>query len=326
MLRYKEDVRAVIYMIITTSLLVAQWLRETFSPLLFCWSLLMAVAVGVMAHNHNHLRMWKSKFMNALTDYWITLFYGFPVFGWIPTHNMNHHKFNNREGDHTLTYRYTEANNLMTLLSYPTVSGIHQQKPIRSYLKKLSQTNKSRFWYCISQYVILAVFLLVAFLVDWKKALLYIFIPQQVSLFSILVFNYLQHVHADEESDVNHSRNIVGPALNWFLFNNGYHTVHHDKPGLHWSRTPAAHAEISAKIDPRLNEPSIFWLLFRVYVVGLVVPKARTDSMRLQRLQKQQRFRKQSGDAAANRRTQAAEGAETSSSSQTHSRPEPHPT
>jgi len=25
--------------------------------------------------------------------------------------------------------------------------------------------------------------------------------------------------------------------MNWFLFNNGLHTVHHDNPGLHWSKT-----------------------------------------------------------------------------------------
>jgi len=226
----------------------------------------------------------KSKTANAITDYWLTLFYGFPVFVWVPTHNQNHHKFNNREGDYTITYRYTERTNLFTLLTYPMVSGIHQQKPIRDYLKKQFRINPRRFWFCISQYVLLVGFLAAALLVDWRKALLYIFIPQQVSLFVVLIFNYVQHVHADEESPINHSRNIIGPVMNLFLFNNGLHTVHHDNPGMHWSKVPAAHAKIASQIDPSLNESSLWKFLIRVYVLGPFSEKARSSSMRLARM------------------------------------------
>ena len=284
MLRYAADRRTLIYMAVTTALLVVQWSRDSFSPVLFIACLCMAVSVAVIAHNHNHLTIWKSKTLNALTDYWLTLFYGFPAFGWIPTHNKNHHKFNNRDGDYTITYRYTENTNLFTLLTYPTVSGFHQQKPIRKYLQKQHRINRSRFWFCISQYVLLVSFLLAAFVIDWKKALLYIFIPQQVSLFSVLIFNYVQHVHADEESPINHSRNVVGPVMNWFLFNNGLHTVHHDNPGMHWSQAPAAHAKIADQIDPRLNERSFWWFIIRVYLLGPFSRKARSSSMRLERI------------------------------------------
>ena len=284
MLRYAADIRTLIYMAVTTALLVVQWSRDSFSPVLFVACLFMAVSVSVIAHNHNHLTIWKSKKLNALTDYWLTLFYGFPAFVWIPTHNQNHHKFNNREGDYTRTYRYTEKTNLFTLLTYPTVSAFHQQKPIRDFLKKQYRTNRRRFWFYISQYVLLVGFLVTAFVVDWQKALLYIFVPQQVSLYVVLIFNYVQHVQADEESPVNHSRNIVGPLMNLLLLNNGLHTVHHDNPGMHWSDAPAAHAKIADKLDPRLNEQSFWWFLIRVYMLGIFSQKARGSSMRLERM------------------------------------------
>jgi len=284
MLRHAADNRTLIYMAVTTALLVVQWSRDSFSPVLFVACLFMAVSVAVIAHNHNHLTIWKSKTLNTLTDYWLTLFYGFPAFCWIPTHNQNHHKFNNRKGDYTITYRLTEKTNLFTLLTYPAVSGFHQQKPIRDYLKKQYGINRSRFWFCISEYVLLVSFLVAAFLVDWQKALLYIFIPQQVSLFTVLIFNYVQHVHADEESPINHSRNIVGPAMNMCLFNNGLHTVHHENPGMHWSKAPAAHAKIADQIDPRLNEQSFWGFMIRVYLLGPFSKKARSSSMRLERL------------------------------------------
>jgi fatty acid desaturase len=118
---------------------------------------------------------------------------------------------------------------------------------------------------------------------DWRKALLYVVIPQQVSLTAVLVFNYIQHVHADEEDEWNHSRNITGRLLNLLLFNNGYHTVHHITPGLHWSLTPAEHRKLEHKIDPALNEPSLLWYLVRTYLAAPFVPSLRRESMRLAR-------------------------------------------
>jgi fatty acid desaturase len=72
--------------------------------------------------------------------------------------------------------------------------------------------------------------------------------------------------------------------MNWFLFNNGLHTVHHDNPGMHWSQAPEAHAKIAHTIDPRLNEQSFWWFMIRVYVLGPFSAKARSSSMRLERI------------------------------------------
>ena len=246
----------------------------------------MAVTVAVMTHNHNHLPMWQSKAMNLFTDWWLTVFYGFPIFAWIPTHNKNHHRFNNRDGDDSITYRVSEKNNFLTLISYPTISGYYQQKAIFEYLKDLKANNKEKFWVCISQYVVLVLWIAAALIIDWEKALLFVIIPQQVSLFSVLIFNYVQHVHADEESEWNHSRNYTG-FLNFLLFNNGYHTIHHHKAGLHWNKVPEAHKEIEKNIDPILLERSFWWYIFRSYILSLIVPKFRTKSMRLERIREE---------------------------------------
>ena len=147
---------------------------------------------------------------------------------------------------------------------------------------------KSRFWYSISQYAILAAFIGVALWIDWKKALLYVIIPQQVGLTSVLIFNYVQHVHADEESEWNHSRNFVGAFMNFFLLNNGYHTVHHESPGRTGARRLKSTKKIADNIDPRLEEKSFWWMIFRVYGLGLFSDKFRTKSMRLERMQQEE--------------------------------------
>jgi fatty acid desaturase len=284
MLRNKADWRSLAYMAVTTALLVVQWNIGYVHPILYPVALFMAVAVAVMAHNHNHLPMWRSKPLNVATDYWLTLFYGFPAFAWIPTHNMNHHSLNNRDGDYTITYRYSEGNNLLTLLSYPSISSFHQQRPIRDYLKHLWKTDRTEFFLAVLQYLALGIFVGVALWVDWQKALLFIVIPQQFALFAILLFNYVQHVHADEESEYSHSRNFVGPMLNIMLFNNGFHTVHHERAGIHWSKTPEAHAKVAHLIDPALNEPSFWGYMIRTYILGMFSPRFQTNSMRLRRM------------------------------------------
>jgi beta-carotene hydroxylase len=285
-LKNSADVKSLIYIFITTALFITQWMWLGVNPFMYTWYLFMAVTVAVMTHNHNHLPIWRSKTLNLFTDWWLTVFYGFPIFAWIPTHNKNHHRFNNSEGDDSITYRVSEKNNFLTLISYPTVSGYYQQKAIFGYLKDLKANNREKFWICISQYVVLVLWIAAALLIDWEKALLFVIIPQQVSLFSVLIFNYVQHVHANEESEWNHSRNYTG-FLNFLLFNNGYHTIHHHRAGLHWNKVPEAHKEIEKNIDPILLERSFWWYIIRSYFLSIFIPKFRTNSMRLERIREE---------------------------------------
>lgn len=291
MLKNNADIKAIIYMIITTTMFIGLWQFGSTMPTwlfvpVYIWFLFMAVSVAVMAHNHNHLPMWKSKIMNILTDNWLTVFYGFPVFAWIPTHNANHHKFVNTDPDYTKTWRFTEKNNLFTVLTYPSISGFFQQSVIMTHWKETFSRNKEKWMLYTLQFIVLISWIAGAFYFGgWEKALLYVVLPQQFSLFSVLLFNYVQHVHADEETKYNSSRNFEG-ILNFLLFNNGYHTIHHLHPTLHWSEAKAEHDKIVHLIDDSLIESGFWPYMFRVYVGGLFFPKYRTKSMRVERMAK----------------------------------------
>jgi beta-carotene hydroxylase len=293
MLRFQSDVRTIIFMILTTAILIILWkwsseMNTLLFSIVYSAQLLMAISVSTMTHNHQHLPMWKKKWLNILTDNWLTVFYGFPVFAWIPTHNLNHHRHINTEEDYTKTYRYSESNNLLTLLSYPSISGYFQQKVVGSYLWKLKSENKKKFYFSCIQITSLVLWIAVGLIVDWRKALLYIVIPQQLSLFIVLIFNYVQHIHADEEDPFNNSRNFTGSILNYILLNNGYHTAHHVSTGLHWSQLPEKHRELAPKIDPILNEDNMGWYFFRNYILGIFIPSCRTHSLRVERIEKNQ--------------------------------------
>lgn len=288
MLKYKADFKTVIYLLLMPTILFVMWqFGETMPWVIWVpvWLTLMffSVSAAIIAHNHNHLNMWHSKLLNRITDLWITVFYGFPIFAWIPTHNANHHKYVNKAEDDTRTYRVSEKNNLFTILTYPSLSGTWQQKRVFKYYIDIYKRNKTKFWQYTLQFTTLVAWLAIFLTLDWQKALIYVVIPQQFSLFSVLMFNYIQHIHTDEESKYNNSRNIVG-SLNWFLLNNGLHTAHHMHPATHWSELPALHETIKDKIDPSLNEPSFWGYLFKTYVLSIFMPKYRSQCMRAKRL------------------------------------------
>jgi fatty acid desaturase len=267
LLRKSADVRTLVYLAVAVALIVVQWNLKSFHLSLYVWSLFMGITAAVISHNHNHTPIWKNRALNVVTSWVISVLYGHPAIAWVPTHNQTHHKYNNREGDTSRSPKIFKGNHLLSLLVYPTATGIAQMPEIATYLANLRRRSK-RLWYAaMSEYVVFFGVLAGAFLLDWRKALVFVLVPQQFSLFMIQVFNYVQHVEADAESDWNHSRNFISSVLNVLLFNNGYHTVHHLKPGLHWSETPALHAEHAAKIHPALQQKSWWGYMLKTFFV-----------------------------------------------------------
>jgi len=260
MLRYRTDRRTLLYLAFTTALTLVNWKTGKVHPVLYPATLFMFFTTAVISHNHNHLGMWRSKALNLLTSYWIAIFYGHPAIAWVPTHNQVHHKLNNRPGDSSRSPKWFEGNHLAALLVYPMLTNLAQTKDINAFLKDLWRRDRAAFFSAASEYAVFFGGMAGLLILDWRKALLFFFIPQQFALFSIQVVNYLQHIETDAYSDWNHSRNFVSKMLNLLLFNNGYHTVHHLKPGLHWSELPRFHAQHAGKIHPSLLQES--WMRY----------------------------------------------------------------
>lgn len=290
MLRFASDIKSVLFVVVFTLSIFLLWNLSFPSQTVFVVAYLVFLffytSVSVMVHNHQHLPVWKADWANQLYDVWLSILYGFPIFAWIPTHNINHHKYINKLPDDTRTYRYSERNNLLTLITYPSISAYFQQKPIKEYLKSLRKKNKQKYFQAWLQIVCLIGWNVGALIINWKMALLLVIVPQQLCAFTVLAFNYIQHVHADEEDAFNNSRNFTSAFFNYFWFNNGFHTAHHHQASLHWSQLPQKHAQLAVSIKEELNEKSLAVFLIRTYVISLFVPKLKSKSLRLQRVAK----------------------------------------
>jgi fatty acid desaturase len=258
-------------------------------PFLVGWllplSLYLGYCAGIFSHNHNHCPTFSNRRANDWFGAWLSVFYGYPLFGWIPTHNTNHHKLVNRAGDATITWRYSKKHTFFIAATYFFVSAYFQGGPIREYIAK-ARTQRGLVH---RQIVLQATTLIVAHLLmlglgvylwgPYTGVLVYGFgflIPALFALWSMMFTNYIQHIHCDPWSPDNHSRNFVSPLDNWFVFQAGYHTVHHEHPGTHWSNYARLHAARADRIAPELNEHSIVTFCIKNYVLGLFSDRFRT--------------------------------------------------
>jgi beta-carotene hydroxylase len=267
MLRYKEDWRCVAVMVGATATCVGQWIWGVHAPLVVL-AVALALPVAVLAHNHHHAPMWKSRTLNTLTGYWLTFFYGGPAIAWLAIHNRSHHAHQNRRDlDVTSTHNVGDRNDLVGAIAYVPrcLNGMTRQAG--RALATIYRRSPAQLWFHVSHIVLLYGTIALLIWIDWRKALWTVILPQQIAINAIANFNFFQHADTDASSKLDTSRNFTGRAFNVYLFNAGFHTVHHLQPKLHWSLAAVEHARVAGRIDPRLNEPS-FWRYFARVVGG----------------------------------------------------------
>lgn len=274
-LRFTEDRRALFGAFVLFPLVpVLALARPALLPWLVPLALYGSYLSGVLSHNHNHLGVFRSKQLNALYGAWLSVFYGMPLFAWVPTHNQNHHLELNGGADASQTSR-AGKDSLVTFLRYPFVCTRHQLALVFAYAKDAAQHHPARFRRILLELGALAGghALVAAAAVALHGAPLGVLVyavslglPALLAPYWMMLTNYLQHVGCDPTSPDDHSRNFTSRALNYFVFENGLHTVHHEHPGTHWSRLRALHDARSERIDPRLNERSIFSYVAKAYL------------------------------------------------------------
>lgn len=222
---------------------------------------------AVITHNTVHCPIFVQKAHNRVFQVVLTLTYGHPVSAYVPGHNLSHHKFTQTPRDAMRTYKVRFNWNLLNLLTFfprvapgivlgerAFVGAMRHQKPQWFRQLRIEQA----FFFGVTAALLL---------IDWRRALVWWYVPHLWAAWGIISINYLQHDGCDETHPFNHSRNFVGRLFGWFTFNNGYHTIHHLHPGLHWSLLPEAHArEVVPHMDPRLDEPSIFVYCFKAFI------------------------------------------------------------
>lgn len=274
--RFDSDYRILLWAFVLFPLLPAlSYARPSLLFWLLPAQLYVSYCAGVFTHNQVHCKLFPGPRANLAYASWLSIFYGCPIAAWIPTHLLNHHRFPNRERDVTRTDRLSPQHNLWQALRYSVLCGTWQAPLVLEYARRARQRQDRAWRELRTQLGVLvlahagALALALALHGAALGSLVYLLAvgPAWIAPHLMFFTNYIQHVHCDPQSPDNYCRNFVSPFANWLIFQNGYHTVHHEQPNLHWSQYPALHAARAARIHPSLNQRSLLGFCIANYVL-----------------------------------------------------------
>lgn len=263
-LRYAADWRSLAFLAIAYFLLLCPLLTPLPLGLAWIWvptSSLFCFCIGVVNHNHMHAPIFQQPWANQGLNIAIALCIGRSASQIVMPHNYNHHAHHGGEQDWGKPQLAGIGPGIVRLGRYVFnyLLNIYQRRQDDDvptsppWLQQTLWRERLALWLFVPGLVAIA---------GWK-VLLFATIPWAMGVVCLLSINFLQHDGCDPHCRYNLARNFTSPPLNWFFFNNGYHTIHHLRPGLHWSLLPAAHHRlIEPHIAPHLNIGSIYYFLF----------------------------------------------------------------
>ena len=238
-------------------------------PILLLVPLLVVLAVAVFTaalinHNHRHLPIFENPRANTIFNYALTVAMGAPSTRLHLIHMHNHHKSYRTTDDWTHYSLAGIGRGLRRTLTYYVNAGIR----IAKMRKKLEITADDRHELRV-EYTFLGLWILGWLVFDFVAASIVLATACLGGQFILLTGNLINHDHCDLDSPYNLARNFDSRLENWFFLNHGFHTVHHRRTTLHWSKLRQVHdSHFRDKCDPKLQYRSFLAYFFRHYLLG----------------------------------------------------------
>ncbi len=255
MFRYKEDRLPVAIILLFSAIDFSLYLLLDNPWLLTAYFLVTIVPRGAICawnHHHQHVFTFKSQPLNRLLEFFYTLHTGVSTHLWRLHHVLGHHI---NYMDQTKDESRWKDNNGKMMGEFRYSLEVAFTAYYRGYLvgKKHPRTQRE---YIIYGLLSLAVVVILTLLNPLNALFIYI-LPMIVSLIFTSWVTYDHHAGLDTEDEYEASHNNMSPFFNLFTGNLGYHTAHHVRCNLHWSKLPEFHAKIEHKIPDHLimNRP-----------------------------------------------------------------------
>ena len=224
-------------------------------PLL--WLGLMAIPKGWISawnHHHQHLTMFRHALPNRLLEIVFGFQTGVTSHAWFLHHVIGHHRnYLDQVKDESRWKR--DDGSVMAELEYSLKTALTAYP--RSYQVGRAQHPKALRVF-LAMGALQVALLGVLFWHDWYNALFVFLAPMCLSLYLTVWATYFHHVGLETDDHNQASYNVMHRGYNLMTGNLGYHTAHHSRHGLHWSKLPQLHAELARDIPPHLyREPGI---------------------------------------------------------------------
>lgn len=209
-----------------------------------------------------HLPVFRSGFWNSIYQIALSFAIGQPPTGIITAHNIRHHKHAESYLDFVRTSLVGFRSNALNIVLIPFIAIATMYREKKSDLTDWKAKRPRLFRQALIERCVFYAAVVALLIADWRATLLFLFLPWISAQVVLVGMNLLQHQDCESGSEYDHSRNLIGKPSNFFLLNSGYHTAHHLRPAMHWSKLPDYHKrEIAHRMNPALNHRSLIGLL-----------------------------------------------------------------
>lgn len=253
--RHKEDRWPVFIVLLLTVVDFALYFTVSDLTVLFPYYLVMLIPKGIICawnHHHQHIFTFRTTALNRGLEFAYALHTGVTTHLWRLHHVLGHHlnfldqkkdesRWERKDGTKMGLVEYT-LNVAVTAYTRGYAVGKRHPKQLKPFLIYTAIT-----------------FTIIAALVWYKPAagMMLFVIPMITSLLFTAYVTYDHHSGLDTKNEFEASRNKLSPVYNFLTGNLGYHTAHHHKQGVHWSRLPELHAKIKDKIPEYLYRKTV---------------------------------------------------------------------
>jgi fatty acid desaturase len=251
LLRHPEDRWTVAYtlMVLAVQLALFRGVEGLWLTLLLVL-LFQPVQQVAIACNHyqHHVPVFRSGALNRLYEIVLFLQTGMPPYLITLHHNLGHHPHYREPELDTLRWQRADGSTrgLLECLARNFAGHVTWTMAIGRRHPKVYRRFKAMA-------VVSALPLAALLWIDPAKAAIVFVLPMLLAILNVARLGYEQHAGLDMDDHLTASRNIESRLYNLMTFNSGYHTAHHVKPGLHWSRLPELHRQLAAGIPAELR-------------------------------------------------------------------------
>ncbi len=253
--RHKEDQLPVLIILALTLVDFILYFTVDNALVLFIYYIAMILPKGTICawnHHHQHLFTFRNTLLNRALELAYALHTGVTTHLWRLHHVLGHHlNFLDQKKDESSWQR--KNGSTMGVIEY-TLNVALTAYP-RGYKVSKKHPKQQKPFIVYSLLTLTFVILLV-----WYKsvpALLLFVLPMITSLLFTAYVTYEHHSGLDTQNEFEASNNNLNPLYNLLTGNLGYHTAHHHKQGVHWSKLPQLHATIEDRIPKHLFRRSV---------------------------------------------------------------------
>ena len=200
--------------------------------------------ISAWNHHHQHVPMFHAKPLNRLLEMSFALHTGATTNAWTLHHAHGHHKnYLDQEKDES-RWRPAEGGEPFAYIPYTLITMLTAYPRALQVGRNHPRLRRAFIGYGLLTLLIVAILIVI----NPVNALFLFVLPPIISLAVTIAATHSHHSGLETDDHMEASRNYVGGLRNILTGNLGYHTAHHYRQGLHWSKLPELHASIADKI------------------------------------------------------------------------------